>query len=112
MAVVYYDNLEVTPTDDTPGFVEVERVYCFDWDQFSASHWEELSLIYMSLPGAVRYLDMPWWFGEDEELPPFLSASVEPPGLQVYGVLPNVNWQAWDERFRFSAGELPMRVLR
>jgi hypothetical protein len=37
-------------------------------------------------------------------------ASVEPPGLQVYGILPKADWWAWDERFRTQAAVLPCRV--
>lgn len=112
MAVVYYDNLAPSPADDRPGLVEVERVYCFDWLRFTDQEWQKLSRIYKGLPGAVRDHDEPWWFGEDEESPPFLWAFVEPPGLQVYGVLLESNWLAWDEQFRSEAGTLPMRVLK
>jgi hypothetical protein len=41
--------------------------------------------------------------------PPFLRASVEPPGLQVHGVLPEADWRAWDERFQEAAAGLPCR---
>src|SRR4029453_3654595 len=98
MAVVYYDNLDATPADDTPGLVEIERMYCFDWIRFNEQNWQELSRIYEVLPGDVRYRDVPCWFGENEASPPFLWASAEPPGLQVYGVLPKVDWLAWDEQ--------------
>ena len=50
------------------------------------------------------------WFGDDEDVPPFLWASVEPTGLQVHGVLPEADWCAWDERFRTEAAGLPCRV--
>ena len=43
MAIVYYDNLEATQADDTPGLVEVERIYCFDWDRFHDNDWQELT---------------------------------------------------------------------
>ena len=52
------------------------------------------------------------WFGQDEEHPPFLWASVEPPGLQVYGVVRAVDWQLWDATFRESIAELPFRCRR
>jgi hypothetical protein len=52
------------------------------------------------------------WFGDKEDLPPFLRASVVPPGLQVYGILPEADWRAWDERFRTEAAGLPCRVRR
>jgi hypothetical protein len=54
------------------------------------------------------------WFGTDEEAPPFLWASVEPPGLQVYGVLPLTSWNDWDAAFRAAVetAGLPVRAHR
>jgi hypothetical protein len=111
VAVPFYDNLEATPIDGLSCLVEVERIYCLNWDGFDDDHWQALTRVYEGLPGAVRYQDVPWWFGDDEDLPPFLWASVEPPGLQVYGVLPEADWWAWDEHFRVAAAGLPCRVL-
>ena len=110
MAVPFYDNLEATPIDGLSCLVEVERIYGLDWDRFDDEHWQRLSRIYEGLPGAVRYRDVPWWFGDDEDVPPFLWASVEPTGLQVHGVLPEADWWAWDERFREAVVGLPCRV--
>lgn len=111
MLVIYYDNLEATLSDNGTDLIAVERVYCLDWHRFQESHWKDLSDIYASLPGAVRYFDIPWWFGETEESPPFLWASVEPPGLQVCGALSKADWLAWDQQFRSAARNLPMYVL-
>jgi hypothetical protein len=110
VAVPFYDNLEATPIDGLSCLVEVERIYGLDWDRFDEDHWRGLTRIYEGLPGAVRYHDVPWWFGDDEDVPPFLRASVEPTGLQVHGVLPEADWWAWDERFREAAGGLPSRM--
>lgn len=110
MAVPFSDNLEATPIDGLSCLVEVERVYGLDWDRFGEDHWRGLSRIYEGLPGALRPSDGPMWFGDDEDVPPFLWASVEPPGLQVYGVLPEADWRAWDERFRKAAVGLPCRL--
>ena len=109
MAVPFHNNLEPTPIDGLTCLVEVERVYGLDWDRFDDSHWEALARIYEGLPGAVRHLDVPWWFGDDEDVPPFLRASAGPTGLQVCGVLPEADWWAWDERFRTMAAGLPCR---
>ena len=111
MAVPFHDNLEATPMDGLSCLVEVERVYGLDWDRFDEDHWRALTRVCEALPEAVRYRDVPWWFGDDEDVPPFLWASVEPPGLQVYGILPEADWRAWDERFRASACGLPVRAL-
>ena len=110
MAVPVYDNLEATPIDGLSCLVEVERLYGLDWGRFDENHWRGLTQIYEGLPGAVRGRDGPMWFGDDEDVPPFLWASVEPPGLQVHGILPEADWWAWDERFRKEAAELPHRV--
>jgi len=110
VAVPFYDNLEATPIDGLSCLVEVERIYGLDWDRFDDEHWRGLTRVYEGLPGAVRHRDVPWWFGDDEDVPPFLWASVEPTGLQVHGVLPEADWWAWDERFREAASGLPCRV--
>lgn len=110
--VPYYDNLEATPIDGLSCLVEVERVYGLDWDRFDYLHWQGLARVYEGLPGAMRLRDVPWCFGDDEDVPPFLWASEEPLGLQVCGILPEADWRAWDERFRVLAGNLPVRDLR
>ncbi len=110
VAVPFYDDLKATPIDGLSCLVEVERIYRLDWDRFDEEHWRGLARIYEDLPGAVRYRDVPWWFGDDEDVPPFLWASAEPTGLQVYGVLPEADWRAWDERFREAVSGLPGRV--
>jgi hypothetical protein len=110
VAVPFYDNLEPTPIDGLTCLVEVERVYGLDWDRFDDHHWEALARVYERLPGALRHRDGPMWFGDDEDVPPFLRASVEPTGLRVHGVLPEADWRAWDERLRTEAAGLPCRV--
>lgn len=109
MAVPYQDNLEPTSVDGLTCLVEVERVYQLDWDRFEEPHWEALARIRAGLPGASGTADAPWWFGDDEDLPPFLLAAQEPSGLRVRGVLPEADWWAWDRRFREEADELPCR---
>ena len=109
MTVPFYDNLEPTPIDGLTCLVEVERVYGLDWDRFGGDDWRGLARVYEGLPGAARFRDVPWWFGDDEDVPPHLSASVEPTGLQVCGVLPEADWWAWDEQFRTEAVGLPCR---
>ena len=110
VSVPYHDNLEATTIDGVSCLVEVERIYQLDWDRFEEAHWRELSRIYAGLPGAMPPRDATSWFGDDEDVPPFLSASVASPGLQVYGILPEADWWAWDERFRTEIAELPYRV--
>ncbi|WP_165072790.1 hypothetical protein [Paludisphaera rhizosphaerae] len=114
----WYDNLEPTPVDGLTCMVEVERVYGFDWDRFDEDDWSRLSQVCEGLPGAIKPgpSGLPgglvYWFGDDEDVPPYLSASVEPPGLQVYGMLPEADWSAWDARFQAEATTLPTRASR
>src|SRR4051812_25245355 len=75
VTVPFYDNLEAAPIDGLTCLVEVERVYGLDWGRFGEDDWRDLASIYEGLPGAVRDRDGPWWFGDDEDLPPFLRAS-------------------------------------
>lgn len=109
MPVPYYDNLEATPIDGLSCLVEVERVYRLDWGRFDERHWRDLARVYEALPGALRFRDVPWWFGDGEDVPPFLWASVEPIGLQVRGMLPEADWWAWDQKLRSEAAGLPCR---
>ena len=113
MGVPFSDYREATPVDGVSCLVEVERVYGLDWARFGDEHWEVLARLYEGLPGAVRHRDVPWWFGDDEDFPPFLRASVEPTGLRVSGILPESDWLAWDERFRSEIGDrLPTRLRK
>ena len=106
----FYDNLE--PLADTLSLVEIERVYCLDLARFAEREWRRLDEIYRSLPGNYRFAQTAMWFGSDEENPPFLWASVEPPGLQVYGVLSLGDWTAWNHAFLTALGDgsLPFRA--
>jgi hypothetical protein len=112
LTLPFHDNLEATPIDGLSCLVEVERIYGFDWERFEEDHWRELSHIHKGLPGEVRFRDAPWWFGDDEDVPPFLTASVDPLGLKVYGVLPEADWCVWDEQLRSRAAALPSRAPR
>jgi hypothetical protein len=114
MSVIpFYDILEATPLDDDPSLVEVERVYRLDMNAFSDAQWSALREIYRSLPGAYRERQISAWFGDDEEHPPFLCASVEPSGLQVYGILALESWIAWDAAFvaALATSALPFRAV-
>jgi hypothetical protein len=85
---------------DRSGFVFVDGTYAFDWDAWGDEHWAELDRIYRDLPG---------WVGPSDDRPPALSASVEPPGLQVSGRLPTEDWRAWDAAFFARIQHLPGR---
>jgi hypothetical protein len=49
-SVCFYDNLEPTPVNGDPPIVEVERVYCFDFERFSGADWSRLHATLMSHP--------------------------------------------------------------
>ena len=68
-----------------------------DWDRFAEADWAALDGAYGALPGATSHPQR--WFGLDEGSPPCLWASVEPPGLHVFGVVEPAAWAAWDEAF-------------
>jgi hypothetical protein len=87
MSVPYYVCAE-SPIPDRPEFVLVEAVYAFDWDKWSETDWVQLAHIYQSLPGWTGYRDqLPTWFEASDSNFAGLSASVEPPVLQVGGEL-------------------------
>ncbi len=95
----YYDNnFEIHQAN--PDFVEFERVYCLQFYAFTEKQWGELELIHQQLPGTRYQLDVPHWYGNDENHPPYLWISIEPSGLQVVGILPLNDWVEWDEKFR------------
>lgn len=106
----YYDNDEEAPLDadlDDPNsetttcWIAVERIYRLDWRRFTSEGWETLRRIYQVLPGHLpSSADSARWFSLDEERELYLWASVEPPGLQVEGVLTLAMWHDWDSRFR------------
>ena len=112
--VIFYDNLEPTPLEDEPDLVEVERIYCLRFDSFSKADWAELDAIYRRLPGGYRENQIPYWFGDSDDAPTYLSASVEPPGILVYGILSLEQWSRWDAALRESLelSALPLNVLR
>jgi len=92
-------------------FFDIERVYCFDWEQFTENQWDDLVSIYQQLPGWQTHanLALPYWFGIDDQTPPHLWASFEPSGLQVSGMLLRDVWTTWDTLFRARSQALPKR---
>lgn len=113
MTAVSYDiAMDEDPND--PGWLDIERIYCFDWDAFTDADWEKLRLIYTTLPGYQETADrtfLRWFSAEDDPDNGYLWASVEPPGLQVAGTLEHRVWDGWDGRFRSAIAALPFRQL-
>jgi hypothetical protein len=112
--VVFYDNYPLEPDDE--GFVDIERIYCFDWRAFSPPQWERLETIFRMLPEPRRDAKGRAWFSAQENIETgYLHASVEllpNVGLQVYGTLKLETWQNWDRAFQSLADGLPMRDLK
>ncbi len=89
----------------------VEEMYVFDWDVFRKPHLASLQSAYQSLPGWLASKELPRWFGYNETTGPSLSASVEPPGLQVAGVLELDQFNDWHGRFLAATSTLPVRSI-
>jgi hypothetical protein len=106
MDLPFYD-CALGDTELHAGHCGVDRVYRLDLDHFEPRDWDALMAIYAGLPGWIPADDLPRWFGVDEAKPPFLVASVEPPGLQVSGWLAPGDWARWDREFRAAAAGLP-----
>lgn len=104
----FYDN---NRDDDDPEIAEIDRIYCFDESRWTEEHYQQLGKIFKELPG---YQDPmpdrgPYWFGTDDEDIPHLWASLEPPGLQVAGVLARKDWEAWHQAFWEKIQDFPFR---
>lgn len=112
MPVPFYDNKPLEPEND--GWIDVERIYCFDWNKFDTAHMDRLRSIFQKLPQSCKHDtdDCHWWYSDQEDIERgYLTASVEPPGLQVFGTLPLAAWQEWDQEFQAQANGLPVRTL-
>lgn len=108
MAVPFFDGTDVFAR---PGVAEVDRVYKIAFERFRDVEWAALDWIYQQLPEWKGYCDCPCWFGTDTDATPHLTASVEPPGLQVTGVLPAADFERWHEQFFAAIQTLPGNEL-
>lgn len=87
----------------------IDEMYFLDWSRFSPASWAELSRVYASLPGWIGATDLPRWFSSDER-GVHLSASVEPPGLQVSGLIERERFEPWSRTFMTASSGLPFRT--
>jgi len=101
---IYYDNNDLSPA----GTVDIDRVYCLRFNEFTEQHWATLGQIYTALPGWIGPgLDnCPCWFGASVGQP-YIVASVEPSGLQITGTLPRGDFDRWHDTFLPRLTELP-----
>lgn len=85
-----------------------ELTYRFRFHQFEDTHWQHLQHVYARLPGWLGGgHDLPRWYGLSEAFPPFLWASVEPFGLECFGILRREEWDAWHQAFISEIRDLP-----
>jgi hypothetical protein len=91
------------------GYVNVDRVYCLSFSEFTERNWSQLSAIYTSLPGwaGSGTEGLPHWFGLSET-PPYIYASVELSGLHIVGSIPQDDLQLWHHTFLESFTNLPV----
>ena len=90
--------------DRIKGLLVVDRIYLIDTENFTQEMWEELTKIYLGLPS---YLESESWFGVRGENEHYLSASIEPVGLQVGGKLLEKDFLLWEEIFHKEIQKLP-----
>jgi hypothetical protein len=108
--IPFYDNYPQEP--DADGWIDIERIYCFDWDAFDKALFDALVARFAKLPEPRSGAKGLAWYSEDEDIKNgYLHASVETPGLQVYGTLPLKTWQEWDRAFQAAAAGLPARDM-
>ena len=104
MSVPYWDNDD---DEGQSGIIHVDRVYRFAFEEFTDSDWDEFDRVYESLPGYLN-LGSRFFSAINDDIP-YLWTSMEPPGLQVCGILPTADWLAWDEKFRTETAKLPFK---
>jgi hypothetical protein len=85
-----------------------DQLYALAWESFDRAADGALDAALATLPG-WRGFDhgRPRWFGADEEVGPSLYGSIEPPGLQVSGVLELDTLRRWHRAFLRATRALP-----
>jgi hypothetical protein len=112
VGIPFYDCKDLDATSD--GWLDIERIYCFDWDAFTPEDMDRLRLVFASLPQSKRHDsdDCHWWFADHEDVESgYLTAGIELPGLQVFGTLPAGTWAEWDRVFQQAIDGLPVRAV-
>lgn len=108
MNICFYDNNEIVK--DTFGNVEIDRVYCIDFERLSQEDWKRLSDLYKTLPKQIIIdnIEQQMWFGEEGKSDFYLWTSVEPSGLQVSGYLRFSDWCKWVQIFNKVIEQFPL----
>jgi hypothetical protein len=68
--------------------------------------WSKVVTIYQMMPGWKEFdkHGIPYWFGTDES-DKFVSASVEPSGLQISAKMESQEWNEWITKFKEVASD-------
>jgi len=104
MLVVGIDNWfygKVEPVGDN--CVWIEGNYLIVTSRLTTVQDDALLAIYKMLPGEYRIHSedgMPYWYGAGRNNIPHLTASFEPGGIQIEGILREDDWIEWDTMFR------------
>jgi hypothetical protein len=107
LKIVFYDNQEVEHNDS--GVLDIDRVYCLDFNNFTKDDWSVLGGIYSKLPNQIieNNIGQQMWFGIEDSSEFYLWASAEPSGLQVVGDLREHDWKQWEKLFHDRIEHFP-----
>jgi hypothetical protein len=92
---------EVEPFADD--YVSIEGTYRIVTSKLTTDQDAALLEIYKVLPGHYQINaaeGMPYWYGENQNDVPYLTASFEPGGILIEGILQRADWVEWDAMFR------------
>jgi hypothetical protein len=66
--IPFYDNKALDPDED--GWVDVERIYLFDWDKFDGPLLDRLRAVFATLPQSRKgdTDDCHWWYSDREDI--------------------------------------------
>ncbi|MCU0444643.1 MAG: hypothetical protein MUE85_06960 [Microscillaceae bacterium] len=93
-------------------WLEIERLYAFDWQKFQVQDWQALHETYQNLPHFLGYDTLPHWFGKSSHSLPHLWASVVPKGLLVSGILPLKDWLLWENIWQEKLEQWQMKMAK
>ncbi|ERI91038.1 hypothetical protein HMPREF1982_03403 [Clostridiales bacterium oral taxon 876 str. F0540] len=107
MKISYYDNNEIEYNEF--GVLNIDRVYCLDFNNFSNDDWSVLADIYRKLPNQIILdnMEQQMWFGTEGGSEFYLWSSVEPSGLQIVGHLREHDWKHWEKLFHEKIERFP-----
>ena len=87
----------------TDEYFLIEGTYTIFTGRLTRAQDDALGQIFPQLPGQFRINPkdgMPYWYGQSDDEIPHLTASFEPSGIVVSGVVQQKDWAEWDAKFR------------